>query len=146
MKEQFTTHTEEDTVNLGAQISRRLGPNSVVALIGELGTGKTRFAKGICRGLGVREHVASPTFTIVNEYAGRNFRVFHFDWYRLASAAELSEIGYDDYLDRGGICIIEWADRIAGALPPGRIDVRFDFGALENDRVIELETLNGGGK
>jgi tRNA threonylcarbamoyladenosine biosynthesis protein TsaE len=143
MKEMFTTHTEADTIALGEDIASRLQRNGVVALVGDLGAGKTRFAKGICRGLGVTEHVASPTFTIVNEYAGRDLSVFHFDFYRLRSAAELHEIGFEEYLDRGGICIIEWADRVPEVLPATRIDVHLDYGEDENDRTILLETING---
>jgi tRNA threonylcarbamoyladenosine biosynthesis protein TsaE len=137
MKENVTTRSEQETVSLGAALAPRLRANSVVALIGELGSGKTRFAKGLCHGLGVTEHVASPTFTIVNEYPGRNFRIFHFDWYRLGSAAELHELGFEDYTDRGGICIIEWADRIPGLLPQRTVVVRFGYGAGENDRTVE---------
>jgi tRNA threonylcarbamoyladenosine biosynthesis protein TsaE len=139
MTELITTRSERETIDLGAALAPRLEPNSVVALIGELGTGKTRFAKGVCHGLGVAEHVASPTFTIVSEYPGRDLRVFHFDWYRLGSSAELHELGFEDYLDRGGVCIIEWADRIPDILPPRRYTVRFGYGAGEHERTVEME-------
>ncbi len=136
--ETMMTESEAETIRAGTAFARRLGPGSVVALSGELGTGKTRFVKGICAGLGVTRPVSSPTFTIVNEYRGTALRVFHFDFYRLNSGAELGEIGFDEYLAAGGVCLIEWADRLPGVLPPSYYDIRFEYGPGEFQRSVSI--------
>ena len=97
----------------GAALSRGRG-----GLPGDLGVGKTAFTRGLARGLGCRERVTSPTFTIVNEYEGGRLPLFHFDLYRLEGAEDLFGIGWDDYLDRGGVCAVEWSERAEEALPP----------------------------
>lgn len=136
----FVTHNEQQTVNLGRHFAlRRLKKGDVVALYGDLGSGKTRFIKGICEGLGVREHVASPSFTIVNEYAYPGGRVFHFDFYRVMSTAEILDVGFEEYLSRDGICVIEWADRAEELLPEQRFNIRFVLGEKEIDREITIE-------
>lgn len=135
------THTEEDTIAFGAVLAQRLTAGSVVALYGELGTGKTRVIKGICHGLGVAEHVASPTFTIINEYPARGLTVYHFDFYRIASLAEVRELGFTEYLERDGVCLIEWADRVRDLLPPRRLDLHLALGGDVNSRVITVEEL-----
>jgi tRNA threonylcarbamoyladenosine biosynthesis protein TsaE len=139
-----TSTSEEETAACAAEFSRRLRPGDCVALYGELGAGKTRFVQGVCRGLGVREHVASPTFTIVNEYRTPELRIVHFDFYRVASPAELREIGFEEYLDSGGICLIEWAGKAEGFLPAERYEVRMAAGANERTRSIVIEHLAGG--
>ncbi len=136
--EQVETHSEEETIASGASFARRLSGGDVVALVGELGTGKTRFIKGICSGLGVVEHVASPTFTIVNEYAGTSFPVYHFDFYRMKSLRELREIGFEEYLEGDGVCLIEWADRVADALPARRFEIHLGLGRDEHSREIAI--------
>lgn len=134
------THSEDETKNLGKHFARRqLTIGDVVALYGELGTGKTCFIKGICQGFGVSEHVASPTFTIVNEYAFPGGKVFHFDFYRINSTAEIRDIGFEEYLDNDGICVIEWADRAKEFLPAHRFDVHLALGVNEKDREITIE-------
>lgn len=136
----FTTHKEHETMNLGREFAKsQLKIGDVVAVYGELGTGKTRFIKGICDGLGVREHVGSPTFTIVNEYPFPDGKVFHFDFYRVNSTAEIREIGFEEYLTEDGVCVIEWADRAGGLLPERRIDVWMRFGAGESEREIRID-------
>ncbi len=137
------THSDEETIQAGEKFSRELRPGTVVACYGELGSGKTRFIKGICRGFGVEEHVASPTFTIVNEYAAKGFRIFHFDFYRMKSTGELREIGFEEYLDSDGITLIEWADRVKEFLPANRYDVFLSLGGDEQTRRIEIEELSG---
>jgi len=112
---------------------------NIVAMYGDLGAGKTRFLKGVCAGLGVQEHVTSPTFTIVNEYQGLGLTVYHFDFYRIDSLAEMQEIGFEDYLTGDGVCLIEWADRIAELLPPNRYDVYLQLGTNEEEREIVIE-------
>lgn len=128
---------------LGEEFAKtKLKPGDVVALIGELGSGKTRFIKGICSGLGVTEHVSSPSFTIVNEYASKNGKIFHFDFYRIASISELKEIGFYDYVYNEGICVIEWADRVMDLLPPNRYDVLFTLGESETVREIVINKVD----
>lgn len=106
-----------ETQNLGRQIAADLGAGSVLALVGDLGAGKTTLVQGILAGLGAAESVASPTFTIIHEYRTGRFPVYHFDLYRLDHSAELLDLGWDDYLERGGIVIAEWADKLAHLFP-----------------------------
>ncbi len=134
------THSEEETRNLGATISRRLEQGDVVACYGDLGAGKTSFIKGICTGLGVKEHVSSPTFTIVNEYRGTTFPVYHFDFYRLKGVGELREIGFEEYLLKAdGVCVIEWAEKVRHLLPRvRRYDVELAAGRDETTRTLVI--------
>lgn len=115
--------SERQTELAGKHLAQRLCPGTVVALYGDLGMGKTAFVRGMAEGLGLASHVNSPTFTIVNEYDG-DVPLFHFDMYRLASADELFEIGWEDYLDRGGVCAVEWSENVPGAFPENTIVVR----------------------
>ena len=112
------THNEAETEDLGARLAAVLSPGAVVAYRGGLGMGKTAFTRGLARGLGYPGRVTSPTFTIVNEYEGGRLPLFHFDMYRLGSADELFDIGWEDYLDRGGVCAVEWSEQAEDALPP----------------------------
>ena len=106
----------EETENLGEALGRRLPAGTVLAYRGELGAGKTAFTRGLARGLGFTEPVTSPTYTIVNEYLGGRLPLFHFDMYRLHSADDLWDLGWEDYLDRGGVCAVEWSENVADAL------------------------------
>ena len=117
----YLTHNEAETEALGARLAAVLTPGAVVAYRGGLGMGKTAFTRGLARGLGYAGRVTSPTFTIVNEYEGGRLPLFHFDMYRLADAEELFDIGWEDYLDRGGVCAVEWSEQVAEALPEGSI-------------------------
>ena len=112
----YLTHNEIETEALGETLARRLGPGDVVAYRGDLGAGKTAFTRGLARGLGCTGRVTSPTFTVVNEYEGR-LPLFHFDLYRLEGEAALYDVGWEDYLDRGGVCAVEWSERAEAALP-----------------------------
>ena len=116
------THSERETEALGERLARCLHAGAVVALYGDLGAGTTAFVRGMARGLELREQVSSPTFTIVNEYPG-DPALFHFDMYRLKNAEELYGIGWEDYLDRNGICVTEWSERIEEALPEDAVRV-----------------------
>lgn len=118
----FISHSEAQTHRLGARLATLLGPGDVLALVGELGTGKTRWVQGVTEGLGVTEPVSSPTFTLVNEYQGR-WPVYHIDLYRLDEASELLTFGLEDYLYSDGVSLIEWADRAADLLPPDYLTV-----------------------
>jgi tRNA threonylcarbamoyladenosine biosynthesis protein TsaE len=136
------TYSSEETAKLGEKFSSRLQSGDIVALFGELGAGKTSFVQGICKGLGIHEHVASPTFTIVNEYNSGKLIVYHFDFYRMKSTNELREIGFEEYLNGNGICLIEWADRIQEFLPAKRFDVKLELGVDYNTRRIEIEEIS----
>lgn len=137
---EYLSHSPEETEQLGEQLGRTLRPGSVVAYRGDLGMGKTAFTRGLARGLGCTCRVTSPTFTIVNEYSGA-LPLFHFDMYRLDSSDELFDIGWEDYLSRGGVCAVEWSERVEDALPEDTLWVSFARGDGENDRII---TVTGG--
>ena len=135
---EVVTNSPEETEAVGAGLAHRLSPGSVVAFTGDLGAGKTAFVRGMARGLGIPDRVTSPTFTIVNEYEGGRLPLFHFDMYRLASADELFDIGWEDYLARGGVCAVEWSENVAQALDPGHIQVDIRRGAGDDQRVITI--------
>ena len=120
-----TTKSEAETVLEGQKLGRKLIPGSVVALYGDLGAGKTAFTRGLASGLDIKMIVSSPTFTIVNEYPGI-IPLFHFDMYRLNDENELFDIGWYDYLDRGGVCAVEWSEKVSEALPPDVITVNIE--------------------
>ena len=120
---EYITHSPAETEELGCRLGRTLGPGAVVAYFGGLGMGKTAFTRGLARGLGYSGRVTSPTFTIVNEYEGGRLSLFHFDMYRLEDADSLFDIGWEDYLDRGGVCAVEWSEQAEDALPPDAIRV-----------------------
>lgn len=113
---EYLSHSEAETQAIGRELGRRLKPGTVLAYRGDLGMGKTAFTRGLADGLGCSGRVASPTFTIVNEYEGP-IPLFHFDLYRLPDADALFDIGWEDYLDRGGVCAVEWSERATEALP-----------------------------
>ncbi|TAK60360.1 MAG: tRNA (adenosine(37)-N6)-threonylcarbamoyltransferase complex ATPase subunit type 1 TsaE [Bacteroidetes bacterium] len=137
------THSETETIQAGRQFALQLKPGDIVACYGELGSGKTRFIKGICEALGVREHVASPTFTIMNVYSAGSTPVYHFDLYRIASYSELDELGFEEYALDDGICLIEWAEKADEVLPRERYEVRFQLGASEQERELSISRLYG---
>ena len=112
----FTTHSPAETEQIGQKLAAILPAGSVLAYRGDLGAGKTAFTRGLARGLGYAEPVTSPTYTIVNEYLGGRLPLFHFDMYRLHSSDDLWDIGWEDYLERGGICAVEWSENVADAL------------------------------
>ena len=140
--EQFITRSPEETEALGARLAGALEPGAVVAFTGDLGAGKTAFVRGLTRGLGIPDRVTSPTFTIVNEYEGGRLPLFHFDLYRLGSADELFDIGWEDYLARGGVCAVEWSERMEELLEPGTIRVDLRRGEDESRRVITVEGVS----
>ena len=113
---QYITNSPAETEALGAALAKRLAPGTVIAYTGDLGAGKTAFTRGLARGLGYVEPVTSPTYTIVNEYLGGRLPLFHFDMYRLGSAEDLWDIGWEDYLDRGGVCAVEWSENVTDAM------------------------------
>lgn len=136
----YVTNGEGETEDLGAWLAGRLSPGAVIAFTGDLGAGKTAFTRGLARGLGITDRVTSPTFTIVNEYEGGRMPLFHFDMYRLGSSDELFDIGWEDYLARGGVCAVEWSERVEEALPEDAVTVSFArCPEEENWRVIAME-------
>jgi tRNA threonylcarbamoyladenosine biosynthesis protein TsaE len=136
----FTATSESGTQRLGAALAAELPPSSVVALIGPLGAGKTRIVQAIASALGVPSGtVTSPTFVLVNEYAGGRLPVFHFDTYRLKDEDEFLALGPEEYFDAGGITAVEWADRVAEFLPEGRYEITIEV----IDETTRRMTLRG---
>ena len=137
---EFLTKSPEETEAIGAALGKILTPGTVIAYQGDLGAGKTAFTRGLAKGLGCGDAVTSPTYTIVNEYLSGRLPLFHFDMYRLRSSEDLWDIGWEDYLDRGGVCAVEWSEMVTEALPPETIYVRFTR-SPENDswRTISIE-------
>ena len=131
---QFITHSAEETEALGERLAQTLTGGEVVAYFGELGAGKTAFTRGLARGLGISMRVTSPTYTIVNEYSGGRLPLFHFDMYRLGSSEELFDIGWEDYLARGGVVAVEWSENVTDALD-GAITVRIEKTAADERRI-----------
>ena len=113
---EFITNSPAQTEDIGIKLAEQLKPGAVIAYRGDLGAGKTAFTRGLARGLGIQDPVTSPTYTIVNEYLGGRLPLFHFDMYRLHSADDLFDIGWDDYLERGGVCAVEWSENVEDAL------------------------------
>ena len=134
---QFITHSPEETELLGQRLGETLSGGEIIAYQGGLGAGKTAFTLGLARGLGISMRVTSPTYTIVNEYTGGRLPLFHFDMYRLGSAEELFDIGWEDYLARDGVCAVEWSENVQEAMQ-GAITVRMEKRS-ENTRCIRIE-------
>jgi len=135
----YTTNSPAETEALGAALGRVLEPGAVIAYRGDLGAGKTAFTRGLARGLGYTDSVTSPTYTIVNEYLGGRLPLFHFDMYRLRSADDLWDIGWEDYLDRGGVCAVEWSENVNDAMEDA-IFITIEKLGAESRRI----TLEGG--
>lgn len=132
------TKSPEQTELLGKKLAAFLRPGDVIAYYGDLGAGKTAFTRGLAAGLGIREAVTSPTYTIVNEYLSGRMPLFHFDMYRLSSSEELFDIGWEDYLARGAVCAVEWSENVEGAFYGDEIKVVFEKTG-ENSRLIRIE-------
>lgn len=139
---EYISHSVSETEAIGEALGRTLSPGSVLAYRGDLGMGKTAFTRGLARGLGCTGHVTSPTFTIVNEYEGP-IPLFHFDMYRLEDADALFDIGWEDYLGRGGVCAVEWSENVAEALEGDCVRVDIRRGANDGQRFI---TMTEGGE
>jgi tRNA threonylcarbamoyladenosine biosynthesis protein TsaE len=137
MKRVVSTSAEE-TAELGRGFAAALRPGDIVGLIGELGSGKTRFVTGVCEGLGVRGHIASPTFTLINEYPAPFGAVAHIDLYRIGSRSELVELGLEEYFSGSYICLIEWAEKAGEMLPPGSRMIRIELGGGKDERLFSF--------
>lgn len=137
------TKSPEQTELLGKKLAAFLRPGDVIAYYGDLGAGKTAFTRGLAAGLGIREAVTSPTYTIVNEYLSGRMPLFHFDMYRLSSSEELFDIGWEDYLARGGVCAVEWSENVADALTDAiSITIEKDPAQLDWRKI----TIEGGAR
>ena len=135
----FLTNSPEETEAVGLALGKVLTPGTILAYEGDLGAGKTAFTRGLARGLGCTDTVTSPTYTIVNEYLSGRLPLFHFDMYRLGSSDDLWDIGWEDYLDRQGVCAVEWSENVADAME-GAVRVRIEKTGEESRRI----TIEGG--
>lgn len=139
----YQTKSAAETEALGEKLAGKLRGGEVIAFTGDLGAGKTAFTRGLARGLGITDRVTSPTFTIVNEYEGGRLPLFHFDMYRLSCSDELYDIGWEDYLARGGVCAVEWSEIVEDALEADaiRVDIKNDGGDCRSVAItgVELE-------
>lgn len=140
----YHTKSAAETEALGEKLAGKLRGGEVIAFTGDLGAGKTAFTRGLARGLGIADRVTSPTFTIVNEYEGGRLPLFHFDMYRLSCSDELYDIGWEDYLARGGVCAVEWSEIVEDALEADaiRVDIKNDGDDCRSVAItgVELET------
>ncbi|CUT00710.1 tRNA (adenosine(37)-N6)-threonylcarbamoyltransferase complex ATPase subunit type 1 TsaE [Candidatus Chrysopegis kryptomonas] len=136
----FISNSEDETIQIAIKFSELLKPGDVVALYGELGSGKTRFVQGVCKGLGVSETVNSPTFIIMNKYEGR-LTVYHFDFYRVNSIDEIIDLGFREFVYNDAVSLIEWAEVAYEILPEKRYEVYLRFTDEENKREIEIVKL-----
>ena len=138
---QYISNSPKETEELAKKLAGLLKPGTVIAYKGDLGAGKTAFTRGLARGLGIAEPVTSPTYTIVNEYISGKMPLFHFDMYRLSSSEELFDIGWEDYLERGGVCAVEWSENVADAMEDALWITIEKIG--EESRRITIEGGNG---
>jgi tRNA threonylcarbamoyladenosine biosynthesis protein TsaE len=137
------TQSPAETGALAERVGALLRAGDVVVLAGELGTGKTVFAKGVARALGIADPVVSPTFTIVHEYEG-TLPLVHVDVYRLDRLQELHDIGFDDLLGADAVTVVEWGDRVGALLPADRLEIRLELGARDDARVVRIAALGAG--
>jgi tRNA threonylcarbamoyladenosine biosynthesis protein TsaE len=143
MSEKRATTSAEETIAFARAFADRLRRGDVVTLFGDLGSGKTQFVKGVCQAFKTRTVATSPSFVILNRYDGMDERkseilLYHFDLYRVKSLAEIYDLGYEEFLQSDGVCLIEWAEMLGELLPKQRYDVRFSLGTGENERCIEI--------
>ena len=143
MEKLLNIASEKETERIGEAIGQAAEPGTVVALIGDLGTGKTTLTKSIARGLGVTETVTSPTFNIIREYKTGRIPLYHFDVYRIGDPDEMFELGYEEYFYGDGICVVEWADIIEELLPEDAVIIRIERGASEEEREYRIESEDG---
>jgi tRNA threonylcarbamoyladenosine biosynthesis protein TsaE len=147
MSERCITTSPEETVAYAHSFAGRLRRGDVVALFGDLGSGKTQFVKGVCRAFRTDTPATSPSFVLLNRYNGSDeqkneLMLYHFDLYRVTSLAEIYDLGYEEFLDGDGICLIEWAEMLGELLPSHRYEIRFSLGDDENERHIEITGMN----
>lgn len=136
------SHSVEETHRIGQRLARQLEPNDVLLLIGDMGAGKSELTRGIARGLGVTGYVTSPTFTILQVHDTGRLPLYHFDWYRLESAAELYELSMDEYLQNGGVAVVEWPSRAGEAVPETRLEIALEANG-DTGRVFTITPVGG---
>jgi tRNA threonylcarbamoyladenosine biosynthesis protein TsaE len=136
----FTSASVAETEAAGTRVARKIRAGDVVALAGDLGSGKTQFVKGLVKGLGCAEVVTSPTFTLLHEYRGGPLPIYHFDFYRVENLAALRAIGFDETVFGNGVSVIEWADRFAGAIPSHARWIKFAILSVDQ-RQIDLSAF-----
>jgi tRNA threonylcarbamoyladenosine biosynthesis protein TsaE len=146
MRKEHSTFSEQETLELAQSFAQHLERGDVVALWGELGTGKTRFVKGVCKAFGVNHHVSSPSFVILNRYEGKDRKkrelfVYHLDLYRVRSVEEIYDLGYEEFIYGEGITLIEWAEQLGDLLPSRRFDVHLRYGEQSSERRITIERV-----
>ncbi|MEK7670791.1 MAG: tRNA (adenosine(37)-N6)-threonylcarbamoyltransferase complex ATPase subunit type 1 TsaE [Bacteroidota bacterium] len=139
----YLTRSPQHTIDLGNVFAARLKPGDIVTLTGNLGSGKTKFVVGVCEGLRVHGHVASPTFTFINEYNAPFGKVVHIDLYRINKRSEIDELGIEEYFNDNCICLIEWPEMIPDMLPPTRFEVKIEYGSNDNEREISIACPSG---
>jgi tRNA threonylcarbamoyladenosine biosynthesis protein TsaE len=144
VREEYTTSSEQETLTLARSFAGRLKRGDVVALLGELGSGKTVFVRGLCEAFGAEKHVSSPSFVILNRYEGkdqnnRELLIYHLDLYRVKSLDEVYDLGYEEFFYGDGITLIEWAEQLGGLLPLKRYDVQLSYGESDAQRRISIE-------
>lgn len=145
----FHSKSAAETTSFAESFAPSLRRNEVVSLIGELGSGKTQFVKGVCHYFRVPDPVSSPTFVMLHRYVGRDsgdqeMLIYHFDLYKTRAAREVLELGYEEFFRGNGVCLIEWGDKLHELAPPDRTEVKFSLGPSENERTINVGRLSGG--
>ena len=133
----ITIHNETDTTAFGKELGRSAQPGTIIALYGDLGTGKTTLTKAIAEGLGVTDVITSPTFNIVKQYETGRIPLYHFDVYRIGDIDEMYELGYEEYFFGEGLCVIEWADIIEDIIPEDALRITISYGAIPDERIYE---------
>lgn len=136
------SHSVEETHRIGQLLARQLEPNDVLLLLGDMGAGKSELTRGVARGLGVTGYVTSPTFTILQVHDTGRLPLYHFDWYRLESAEELYELSMDEYLQNGGIAVVEWPSRAGDAVPETRLEIALEANG-DTGRTLTLTPVGG---
>ena len=138
--QKIITGSPAETEALGEKLAAKLKGGEVLALFGGMGMGKTAFTRGLARGLGVEDGVSSPTFALVHEYHGR-LSIYHFDMFRVTDWDDLYSTGFFDYLETGGVLVIEWSENIEAALPQNAVRIEIQPGAVENERIFQIEGM-----
>ena len=143
MEQQYLSHSAGETEQIAADFAAGLKSGDVIAYKGPMGAGKTAFTRGLCRGLGLDEsQVSSPTFALVHQYGNGEHALYHFDMYRVESYEDLYSTGFFDYLECGGVLVIEWSENIENALPENAVRIAISRGAAEDERVFQIDGLN----
>lgn len=135
----ITMHSEAETRKFGMEIGKAACAGDIIALIGDLGTGKTALTKAIAEGLGITEVITSPTFNIVKEYRSGRIPLFHFDVYRIGDPEEMFLIGYEEYFYGKGLCVVEWADLIEELIPPEATVINIEYGSETGERIYSIK-------